>query len=81
MTGKNRLKMENMQLTGDAQQTADQGGTEMDMRHITAKNAVQRLTTTLQTLEVFGWKGKGLVAVVGLVIIALASIAFKFLQK
>jgi hypothetical protein len=77
----NKQKMEGMRLKGDSTQTSDQAGTEMVMKDGSANNATQRIVGKEQSIEVFGWKGKGLWAVVGLVVVALAWIVAKVLMK
>ena len=78
---KNKQKMEGLRLKGDATQTSDLASTEMEMKDVAATNATQRIAGKEQSIEVFGWKGRGLWAVVGLVVVALAWIVAKVLMK
>jgi hypothetical protein len=78
---KNKQKMEGMRLKGDATQTSDLASTDMKMNNVAATNATQRIEGKEQSIEVFGWRGRGLWAVVGLVAVALAWIVAKVLIK
>jgi hypothetical protein len=81
MAARNKQDMQGMKLTGDANQSSDQPDTSMSMRDVTAHNATQNQSADGPTLEVFGWKGRGLWAVVALAIIALAAVAARLLLK
>jgi hypothetical protein len=81
MADENKQSMQGMKLTGDATQSSDQRKTVMSMLDVSARNASQKQSADLPTLEVFGWKGQGVWAVVCLVIIALAALAAKVFMK
>ena len=81
MAERNKQSMQGMNLTGDASQSSDQREASMSMRDVSARNASQKQSAEGPTLEVFGWKGRGTWAVVGLVIVALAALAVKVLLK
>jgi hypothetical protein len=79
MNGKNKLRMEDVVTPGNAKQSADVADTEMSMEGVRAESAVQRLVTKPQTLEIFGWKGVGIWAIVAIVIISAGAVIIKLI--